>query len=103
MLGGDALDQRDDARQLLVDRDRRAPADRGLTADVDDPGAVADEARGVGEEIGVVARVGERVGRRVDDAHQQRRAAELQLATARAQPHVTRSLTFLVRRLPALS
>ena len=30
-------------------------------------------------------------------------AAELQLATARAQPHVMRSLTFLIRRLPATS
>ena len=103
MLGGDALDERDDPGKLLVNRHRRAAADRGFTADVDDPGAVADEARGVGEEIGVLAGVGERVRRRVDHAHQQRRAAELQLATARAQPHVMRSLTFLIRRLPATS
>ena len=63
----------------------------------------ATQLGGAGGQVGMVARVRERVGRRVDDAHQQRRPAELQLATARAQPHVMWSLTFLIRRLPATS
>ena len=103
MLRDDALDERHDARELLLHRHRRAAADRGLPADVEHVGAGGDERGRARVQVGEVAAVGERVGRRVDDAHQQRRAAELQLATARAQPHVTRSLTFLTRRLPAMS
>ena len=103
MRGGDPLDERDDPVELLGDRDRRPAAHGRLPAHVEHRGAGGDELGGARGQVGMVARVRERVGRRVDDAHQQRRAAELQLATARAQPHVMRSLTFLIRRLPATS
>ena len=78
-------------------------ADRRLPAHVEHRRPGGDELGGAGGQVGMVPRVRERVGRRVDHAHQQRRPAELQLATARAQPHVMWSLTFLIRRLPATS
>ena len=95
--------ERDDPVDLLGDRNRRAAADRRLPAHVDDLRPGGDQLGGAGGQVGMVPRVRERVGRRVDHAHQQRRPAELQLATARAQPHVMWSLTFLIRRLPATS
>jgi hypothetical protein len=106
VLGHDPLDQRHHALDLLGDRDRRAPAEGRFAADVDDRRAgrdVCGGARHARLEVGQLAGVGERVGRRVDDAHQQRRATELELPAARAQPHEMRSLTVLTRRLPDLS
>ena len=65
------LDGGDDAVQLLCFRHRRARA--GLdAADVEDVGAFGDELFGPakeGVEVEVAARVEERVGRAVEDAH----------------------------------
>ena len=105
VLGDDPLDQRHHALDLLGGGDGRAHADRRLAADVDDRRArrhVRGGAGGARLEVGQLAGVGERVGRRVDDAHQQRRAGELELPAARPQPHEMRSLTIFTRRLPAL-
>jgi hypothetical protein len=53
-----------------------------------------------GFEVGMLAGVGERVGRRVDDAHEQRPAAELEDPVAEPQPHARVRLT---ASLPARS
>ena len=69
---GEALDDRDDAAQLLLGGHRRGAGARGLAADVDDRGALLDEPARVADGRRVVverAAVGERVGRDVDHAH----------------------------------
>ena len=48
----DGPDERHDARDLLLGRDRRPPAHRGLPADVDDRRAGGDLLGGAGDQIG---------------------------------------------------
>ena len=99
-----------DALELLLDRDRRAVAAGGLAADVEQVGPAASSARACSRrdvERRALAAVGERVRRRVDDAHQQRPPAERQGPAGGAQDgraHFTmRSESRLTVTLPALS
>ena len=106
VLGDDPLDHRHHALDLQRGGDGRAQAGGRLAADVDDRRArrhVRGGAGGPRGEVGQLAAVGERVGRRVDDAHQQRRAGEIELPATRPQPHEMRSLTIFTLRLPATS
>src|SRR5690606_9338120 len=68
----EALDHGDDARQLLLGSDGLGSRTRRLAADVEDRGAqVGEVARVRDRRLGaeVLAAVAERVGRRVDNAH----------------------------------
>ena len=78
-LLGEALDDRQDAAQLFVGVDRLGVGPRAFAADVEDVGAVGDQPQGVVDgrlRVEKLAAVGKAVGRDVDDAHQQRAAAE---------------------------
>ena len=66
------FDDRDDARELLLDRHRLGARPRGLAADVDDVGALGNQAPAVRDGLGGVVElpaVREGVGRDVDHAH----------------------------------
>ncbi len=87
-LSGDALDQWHHAGDLLVGVDGGPVRDARLAADIDHVGAGGDQrprplhAR---LERRVLAGIGERVGRRVDDPHQPRPPTQLQRPRAGAQ------------------
>ena len=79
-----AGDDRHDPGDLLVHRDLGHARDPRLAADVDDRRALVHEVEGPpdpGVGGGVVAAVGERVGRGVDDAHEHR-LGQVDLAAA---------------------
>jgi hypothetical protein len=80
------LDDRQHAPQLLVVVQRVRAGARGLAADVQDVGAILDHPQAVVHgPFGIVAEatVRKRVGRHVDDAHDQRARAELERPAAR--------------------
>ena len=71
------LDDRQDAADLLLRRDRRRARAGGFAADVDDVGAFGVQPLAVSDRRGRLeeaAAVGEAVGRDVDHAHDQRAA-----------------------------
>jgi hypothetical protein len=87
-LPRDPLDQRHDARDLLLRRDRRPVGDARFAADVDHVRPrlelLGGERHPLAERAaGAIVREG--VGRRVDDSHQPDAAAEAQLAPGGAQ------------------
>ena len=93
-LGRQALDERDDARGLLVGRGGRRVGDARLAADVDEVGALGDElesALHLAVERVQAHGVGERVVAGVDDPHDQR-AAGLHVDGAVAQAQAAHSV-----------
>jgi hypothetical protein len=76
-LGGEALDERHHALRLDGGKARLVVGDAALGADVDQVGALGDELQRVTDlrvERRPAHRVGERVGARVDDPHDERAA-----------------------------
>ncbi len=72
---GQGLDDRHHPGQLLVERDGLGPGPGGLTADVDDVGALGHHVEPVGHGAlggGVEAAVGEGVGGHVEHPHDER-------------------------------
>ena len=94
------LEHRDDAAQLLVDRDALGAGPRRLAADVHDRRAVVHHPARCGRRnarIEVHAAVGEAVGRHVDDPHHRR---ALQTFLDRCASHPAWRLARALQRFP---
>ncbi len=71
----EGFDDGQDAAELLVDRHRIGARARGFAADVEDVGAIVDHLQPVGDgarRVEPPPAIGERVGRDVDDPHDER-------------------------------